>query len=426
MFRKLKRSFSKQGVESSNTLEGNTNRLEQMGFDRTQAQNALVATNGNLEEATNILLTNASMEASSQSTSGVQEGSNYNEEEEAQLARAIQQSLISPKSSTGGQTPPLRSAASLKAGKAAAVRAEHASKRFGANGKLLTGKSTNRNSEKTSSNSYQSSSLLNTLSYDCDKKLSLTHPTLKIPQNLQDKSKLEVIQRSTKRLAPHAHAVDTLLKALLHIKKEPMNPKYKKINKTSTGYKSSLQNVPGVLDFLKSMNFDESYGTSELILHQVDQALLYLGISSLEKVRESEEYLSNKRYIQFLKEIQNVIDGANVPEEEEVVKRAGFLSKCPAEPSSGSGALLQVKVGNEKISRRFDGDDVLFDVINWIGGHGSVIPGMILSQKWSLVDLNQYPNTDIDVKFNLDKTLQSIGCWPSGKFEIRLRANNNM
>merc|ERR1712137_855006 len=71
------------------------------------------------------------------------------------------------------------------------------------------------------------------------------------------------------------------------------------------------------------------------------------------------------------------------------------------------------------IKRRFDGDDTLQDVINWLGGHGSAIPNKLLSREWCLVDKNRYPVSPIDCEVNKDKTLQYIGCWPSGKLEVR-------
>ena len=35
------------------------------------------------------------------------------------------------------------------------------------------------------------------------------------------------------------------------------------------------------------------------------------------------------------------------------------------------------------------------------------------------MDLNRYPLVAVDVECNLDRTLQYIGCWPSGRMEIR-------
>jgi hypothetical protein len=81
---------------------------------------------------------------------------------------------------------------------------------------------------------------------------------------------------------------------------------------------------------------------------------------------------------------------------------------------------MQVVISDETtIRRKFDGDDVLRDVLNWIGGHGSVIPEKILSREWCVVDINRFPIAPMDCELNLDKTLQYIGCWPSGRLELR-------
>jgi len=252
-------------------------------------------------------------------------------------------------------------------------------------------------------------------------KFAAEHPGVKIPKKLKDHSKLQQIMRCTKRLSSHALAVDTLIIALRHIRNDPDNDKYRKINKSTAGYKRVLEDKPGVMDLLKAMNFYERHATMDIVLERssVDHALLYMGISALEEVRETEDYLSAKRQIAFLREVKKIQDGANVSEEDEVVKRAEFISKCPAEPTGGAGALLQVKIGEEMISRRFDGDDIVRDIVNWIGGHGSAIPSMMLSRDWSLVDLHRYPVAEIDIELNMDRTLQYIGCWPSGKLEIR-------
>ena len=69
--------------------------------------------------------------------------------------------------------------------------------------------------------------------------------------------------------------------------------------------------------------------------------------------------------------------------------------------------------------RRFDGDDQVKDVLNWIGGHGTLLRTKLLSREWCVVDLNRYPSAPIAFDSDLEKTLQFIGFWPSGKLELR-------
>uniref|UniRef100_A0A7S3V3X8 UBA domain-containing protein n=1 Tax=Chaetoceros debilis TaxID=122233 RepID=A0A7S3V3X8_9STRA len=430
MFKKLKNIVPKGG---SNEHRRKVQTLEQMGFQKSIAENALDASNGNLEQATNLLLSSnlgsndsapSRSAPASQPTPSTNANANANAQqnsEEAQLSRAIQESLQTT-SNNNNHSDNFKSAASIRAGQAAATRAKNASRKFGANGKVIPKKqstlssASNPKTKTTVSMSTGNSQLTST-----EAKFAAEHPGVKIPKKLKDHSKLQQIMRCTKRLASHALAVDTLIIALRHIRNDPDNDKYRKINKSTAGYKRVLEDKPGVMDLLKAMNFYERHATMDIVLERssVDHALLYMGISALEEVRETEDYLSAKRQIAFLREVKKIQDGANVSEDDEVVKRAEFISKCPTEPTGGAGALLQVKIGEEMISRRFDGDDIVNDIVNWIGGHGSAIPSMIMSRDWSLVDLHRYPVAEIDTELNMDRTLQYIGCWPSGKLEIR-------
>lgn len=388
MFKKL---FKFDGSDMREKI----NILTSMGFSQNLSKNALEASNGNVEEATNILLSQIS---AAESTNGNQ--SVHLEDQD--LQRAIYESKISASNQK------LRSAASIRAGEAATARVTKASQKFGTGGNVIVEKYSFKSGNSTSSPKMNKKSLSR-------------HPNVRLPTQMKDKSKEEQIMRCTKRLAPHPSAVDTLCKALITIRDNPDDEKYRKIDRNTHGYQSTLHDKPGALDFLKAMQFEEKIGTSYLVLHKslVDPALFYLGISALEQMKLSDEYITAKANIQFHKEIKRVRDGSIVNEQEEVLKRASFLYKCPSEPTAIGGALIQISLGDERIMRRFDADDIVQDVLNWIGAHGSAIPEKILSREWSLINLNKYPVIPIDVGSNFNKTLQSIGCWPSAKLDIR-------
>lgn len=403
MFKKL---FKSEASSRNNKVDI----LTSMGFNRNLAESALVASNGNVEEATNILLSQGSLIDASATSSPLSSTNNGQmESEEEELQRAIRESQISASDHKA------RSAAAAKAGEAAMKRATNATRTFGTGGKVLIPNSKGKAPSSILSDGGKKSSSLSTL-----------HPNVKMPTKMKDKSKEEQILRCTSRLAPYPLGVDTLLKAFIMIRDHPNDDKYRKINKDTAGYQNALHEKPGALDLLKAMHFEERYGTSHLILNKsmIDRALLYLAISALEQARLTDEYLSAKAKIELDKEIKRIKDGSSVSEEEEIVKRASYISKCPSEPFDGAGALMQLSIGDEKIMRRFDGDDIVQDVLNWIGGHGSVIPEKILSREWCLVDLNRYPIVPIDVEKNLSKTLQYVGCWPSGRLEIRPSTND--
>eukprot|EP00566_Odontella_aurita_P012237 CAMPEP_0113548814 /NCGR_PEP_ID=MMETSP0015_2-20120614/13093_1 /TAXON_ID=2838 /ORGANISM="Odontella" /LENGTH=491 /DNA_ID=CAMNT_0000449467 /DNA_START=158 /DNA_END=1633 /DNA_ORIENTATION=+ /assembly_acc=CAM_ASM_000160 len=249
--------------------------------------------------------------------------------------------------------------------------------------------------------------------------LTAHHPNVKVPGQMKDKTKEEQILRCADRLSPHPAAVDTLYRALTAVRDDPANDRYRKVDKTTAGYVNTLKDRPGAEDMLLAMSFKKR-GANELVLERsmVDPALLYLGITALEKAKATEEYKDEKLKAAFAKEIKNIQLSAN-DSEAEAVRRAEFMAKCPSEPKGGQGALVQLTIADQTVRRRFDGDDIFRDVLNWIGGHGSAIPNKIASREWCLVDLNRYPVVPIDTEKNIDKTLQFIGCWPSGKLEIR-------
>lgn len=396
--------------------ESQLKHLEAMGFDRTHALNALEATGGNVEEAVNHLLTNQEALATVSTIESLANNLDLNVNGEVKNGRQV-------------------SAASLRAGQAAAQRAMNASNTFGSNKAVLSNKNT-KTIKSTNSNATHGKNVKNihgsalyssnAIRHSGGNAISGHHPGVKVPSKMTEKSKEEQILRCSQRLAPYPLAVDTLLQALISVRDNPLNEKYRRIDMTSKGFISVLKDKPGALDLLKAMNFMERPEKKDLVLTQVrmDPALLYLGITALEQIRTGDEYKWNKALIRFNREVKHILDGSNFTDpslqDSEVLKRASYLSKVPSEPANGAGALLQINVGEDlSLSRRFDGDDTIQDVIQWIGAHGTIIVDKLLGREWDLVDLNKYPVESIDVTNNMDKTLQVIGCWPSGRLEIR-------
>jgi len=252
------------------------------------------------------------------------------------------------------------------------------------------------------------------------KSIGKYHPNVKVPTKLEDKSKEEQILRNVDRVKSHPSAVDTLYKALSALRNDPNSARFRKLDKSSSGYQRSVASAPGAEALLLTMNFTTNTSDTFLMMDRtrVDPALLYLGISALENAKNSTEYKEAKRLLQFQKEISNIKFSVNSSESEAVL-RAGFISKCPTEPSDGRGALMMVTLGDEIVKRRFDGDDTIQDILNWLGGHGSIIPENLLSREWCLIDKNQYPSNPIDCDANKKRTLQYVGFWPSGKLEIQ-------
>jgi len=370
----------------------------QLGYDAETAKNALRSTNGDVDRAAELLLAQGppTGQHGDRAASNGHHNNGRHDDEEAALQRAMQESLDMEeqrrKRQTNSGSRPNRAAAVHKAGEAAMMRA--------AGG----GKSTTTRNKLSSSGG-----------------LTSHHPDVKVIPKLQDKSKEEQILRCADRLKSSPQAVDTLYRALTTVNANPDTDKFRKVDKTTPGYKRSLANAPGAEDFLMAMNF-RPHGTAALVLDRsmVDPALLYLGISALEQTKLSNEYKEAKQMLIFSKAVKEIMLSGD-SSETEAIQRAQHMAKCPTEPTDGRGALMQVVIADETIRRRFDGDDTLGDVLHWLGGHGTAIPDKIKSREWSLVDLNRYPIVPIDCsqEEKLNYTLQYIGCWPSGRLEVR-------
>ena len=460
--------------------------LESMGFDAQRAKHALNATNGNVERAAELLLlgggnvdvvmydaTTSQATASNTAT----EGRNVRAHNEDQMKRAIQESL---ETSQFEQTKQVKDAemesfVDMEKKKAMNKKKERektevidlisdddevedkkpSSKKKKENkvhrpaAAATTQKKQPKsaaaiNAGKAATSRFNNNNINTTTKTPKTKTTSLdhTHPNLKIPTKMSNKSKEEQIMRCANRVKSHVMAVDTLLRVLTSVKAHPDNPKFRCIDRTNVNYVKYVRDAPGAEDLLHTMNYHSMLpGANELRLerHRVDDILLYLGISSLEQMKLTNEYIENKKQLAFHKEMTRIgkMNGSIMSSmsEYETNVRLEYMSKSPTEPPIGRGAIMSIYLGNENekiqggyVTRRFDGDDILNDVLNWLGGcYGNEIldkmgrnGGNNAKREWCLCDLNRYPMLPLDIEKHGKKTLQFLGLFPSGKLGVRL------
>jgi len=84
--------------------------------------------------------------------------------------------------------------------------------------------------------------------------LANTHLKVQIPKRLSQHDQKDVIIRCANRVAPYSLAIDTLLRSLKTIQADPSDRKYHTVDTTTAMFQRSLK-APGVLDFLKAVNF---------------------------------------------------------------------------------------------------------------------------------------------------------------------------
>lgn len=395
---------------SSNSGEGDSrvSELAAMGFREAEAMHALRLANGDMTRATEWLLSHGSPVGSAgnpitiqpNSTTAAMETASAQEDNELQLA--IQASLKTEQQDKTKQRRQ-QSAASKNAGRAAVSR--------------LTTKTTGPK-----------------------KDLANTHPKVRMPKRLSQHDKEEIIMRCANRVAPHSLSVDTLLRSLKTVQGNPSNRKYHTVDTNSAMFQRSLS-APGVLDFLLAVNFHPNYNNHKVLtLSHFDAAAFYLGISALEQIQQnSTDYKKSKALRVFQKDLASVLSEKSAAAEE-LSARTKFLSMLPSEPTQG-GSQITVEYGValnttantmteatttplNKITRGFDHDDTLDDVIHWLGGQATGISEKLENGEWKLVDRNRqgleedYHFFKLDLNELRDQTLQRVGCWPSGRLAI--------
>lgn len=372
-------------------------RLTNMGFSSSDAHHALQITGGNMEQAAEWLLTNASSTSHSVAVTAITARTEEDEYEKA-IAASLEDVAVTVTASNipirpGHVQPNGQSAASKRAGQAALDRMD----------KVLHLQSTTK---KTPSTSTQVQGPIQ------------SHPNVKVPKPLNQHDKQDVILRCAQRIAPYPLAVDTLLKSLTQLQKNTTNLKYRTIDTATAAFKRSLD-VPGARDFLRAIGFHASQANKEILeLSFVDPATLYIAISVLQQVQnDSEEYTDNKAALLFDKEVDQILVQAD-QDMQEALARSQFMTKLPSEPVTGGGQIIVQLGSKNKIQRKFDGDDCLEDILNWLGAHGSVIPVKLEQKHWYLVNRNHAESVAYNISELKNRTLQYLGCWPSARLAV--------
>lgn len=436
-------SLNPDNSANATANDSRVSELAAMGFREAEARHALRVANGDMQQATEWLLSHGSPVGTAGNPIAIPEAARSATHEDSEMQRAIQASLLTEtqtqnrnKNKNHGQQQQqqhkqatLRSAASKHAGRAAASR--------------HTNKTTGGGVPK--------------------KGLATTHPKVQMPKRLSQHDQEDIIMRCANRIAPYSLSVDTLLRSLKTIQGNPSNRKFHTVDTSTASFQRSLH-APGVLDFLKAVNFHANYNNHKILtLSHFDAAAFYLGISALEQIQQnSTDYTKDKALRVFQKDLAFALSEKNITAEE-LSARTKFLSKLPSEPTKG-GSQITIEYGVvlsnlvnanfnnvntknntnntsatasseqqlslTKITRGFDHDDTLGDVLQWLGGQATEIPQKLETGEWKLVDRNrQGPEEDYNFhKLNVnelrDRTLQYVGCWPSGRLAIVPKITN--
>jgi hypothetical protein len=440
MFRKLQdrvvaAASNALGISATNQSD-NIQRLQALGdYSVGEVEAALDATSGNVDRAAELLL--SQQRAAPVTANGnVMNTTHFDaNDEDMELQQALQQSLELNEQRTSNTRPTSQQANRTdvmnQAAEAALRRAESSNK---TNRKNVANKrkvpnattvhSTNSNNESTApKKSVIPKRPIRTKS----ELLRQYHPDVKLVPKLQDKTIEEQVLRTVDRMKNYPAAVDTLYRAISMIYNNPNdNMKYRRIDTSTPGYQRSVAGVPGTQDFLRVMKFhNERYDNTSPILilsePMYDPGLIYLGLSALEQIKLTPEYIVSKKQHVFIKDVTSLIDESTLTAEE-IQQRNQYQLKCPKEPAEGRGALLQIHITDTyTIRRRFDSDDTILDVLHWIASTvGTTMFNRIVNNTYCLIDMNHTQRIPIIVTGPaIHYTLQYVGCWPSGRIQLQ-------
>jgi hypothetical protein len=218
-----------------------------------------------------------------------------------------------------------------------------------------------------------------------------SHPSVKVPKTLAEKSYKEQVLRTVFRVSPHSLAVDTLIRTLETIKNNKTISKYRSIDVGTRGFKRALDGVPGVTDLLTlGIGFKRDASSKSVFkLDFVDEARFYAVLSALKDLSTtSHAYnLSRSRRV-WEKRLEALMADDTTTE---ITKRGECLRLSPSEPGTAACSFVTVNIKEgEKISRRFAADDTVKDVLYWVSGSvSSKLYDLILSDEVVLVNLSK-------------------------------------
>eukprot|EP00518_Triparma_eleuthera_P002263 CAMPEP_0182455020 /NCGR_PEP_ID=MMETSP1319-20130603/1376_1 /TAXON_ID=172717 /ORGANISM="Bolidomonas pacifica, Strain RCC208" /LENGTH=386 /DNA_ID=CAMNT_0024653049 /DNA_START=115 /DNA_END=1272 /DNA_ORIENTATION=+ len=380
-----------------------------MGFPEPQARQALEST-GNIESAIALLCSSppapspaspspapapaptvvdlASGDPPHTHTSATSTSASRSQEDK-DLALAMKLSM-----EPSSQQPPSRSASINKAAAAALNRATTTTK-------------TAKNPSKSMSSS--SSSAPSSLS------------TRNLPASISSIPVQPRLLRLSHRLSKSSLAVATLLKTLTTIQQNPTTPKYRRVDLSSAGFKRSLSGVPGSRDFLECVGFAASAQDPNILtLGLVDPALFYAALECLKSVTGTWPYaidLSRRKWSAAVARMSR-------PSASLDSSRARLLASLPSEPAGLGASRVTARVGGGlTLQRSFAADDVVADVVRWLGA--CLDPALVEGFRKGTVVLllkSKNPKEEVGGEERREDveamTLKTVGMWPATEVEV--------
>jgi hypothetical protein len=241
-------------------------------------------------------------------------------------------------------------------------------------------------------------------------------------------------ERLATAMSETPEAVDMLVLVLRTIAQHPGEAKYREVKTTNARFRDTVGRAGSAgTAMLELAGFSRAGDWHVLRGAAEDPARLFTCRSALEAAQGSARYLLARDRAAFEAALQASVGTAG---EEEERRKAALRPRVPAQPEAGRAGTTRVTVfcGEDVLQRRFNSDDVVRDIVHWLGAeHRSVIPDRLLGDRsWELVNKTVYPPHVLELSDKeLGQTLMAAEMWPGAELVVQPagtleRSNNNI
>jgi len=239
-------------------------------------------------------------------------------------------------------------------------------------------------------------------------------------------SREERVTKCAFQLAKTPDALDILHASLARVLASPHAEKLRKVNVTGGAFvdRVASKNKAGV-ELLYAVGYEPMHG--HLVLQKHEPALLRLALTQLEEARKLSNYVEGAaaRAGEQARRQASAQDAAAA-----AARRAAFLAKVPTEPSedeasgrASTACVISVRLGGRPGlphefprvgTRRFDSDNTLDDLINFIRS----LPDVPEAEHLNIENVTTRPYRKLESATQGSLSLFALDLWPRGQVVV--------
>jgi len=218
------------------------------------------------------------------------------------------------------------------------------------------------------------------------------------------------IDRCVSTLASHPVALDILLNSLRKAYEQPSVERFRKVPVENPTFKRTVGQAPSGTELLFACGYEPMYG--HLVLQKWDAALLTRAIDGLQRAKQGEAYLEAAERLNAAKASAEAAAGLRDAARRQ---RASYAVLVPKEPDPAAAEVtscvhinVQTEGGTKVASRRFDSEDTLRNLLDYVRS----LETTPLGSRLVLQNVTTAPFAELDLDRCLDSSLYSLDLWP--------------